>query len=143
MAGKIARPVRRSRRHSGAVGDTFVAVGPNGAMDPEDLVEDVVLGSDWHLHLIPEVGVQSRVRSHNGGLERQPRDGARQAEAMPQLHKVDEVTVMVVPGQVADKSRMKAADLIVMGGHARMRERLLGGVRPCRSRIAAKSVMPV
>ena len=34
--------------------DTFVALRPNGAMDPERLVEGVLFGSGRHLFLVPE-----------------------------------------------------------------------------------------
>jgi hypothetical protein len=40
-------------REAGAA-DTFVALRPNGAMDPERLVEGVLFGSGRHLFLFPE-----------------------------------------------------------------------------------------
>ena len=77
--------------------DTFVALRPNGAMDPERLVEGVLLGSGRHVFLVPEVerpkiAFDRILVAWNGS-----RESARAlAEAMPFLYGADEVTVVVV-----------------------------------------------
>src|SRR3979490_1178746 len=50
LADDIARIAAREARSA----DTFVALRPNGAMDPEQLVEGVLFGSGRHLYLVPE-----------------------------------------------------------------------------------------
>ena len=50
LADDIARIAAREARSA----DTFVALRPNGAMDPERLVEGVLFGSGRHLYLVPE-----------------------------------------------------------------------------------------
>jgi nucleotide-binding universal stress UspA family protein len=78
--------------------DTFVALRPNGSsQEPERLVEGVLFGSGRHLLLIPdkkrpEVAFDHIIIAWNGS-----RESARAlAEAMPFLHKAQEVTVVVV-----------------------------------------------
>jgi nucleotide-binding universal stress UspA family protein len=93
LSDEVANIAAREARSA----DTFVAVRPNGAMDPEDLVEGVLFGSGRHLYLIPEterpkVTFDRILIAWNGS-----REAARaMTEAMPYLHKADEVTVMVV-----------------------------------------------
>jgi nucleotide-binding universal stress UspA family protein len=80
--------------------DTFVALRPNGAMDPEQLVEGVLLGSGRHLYLVPEtvrpkIKFDRMVVAWNG-----IRESARaMAEAKPFLHKAQEVTVVVATSE--------------------------------------------
>jgi hypothetical protein len=50
LANDIANIAAREARAA----DTFVALRPNGAMDPERLVEGVLFGSGRHLFLFPE-----------------------------------------------------------------------------------------
>jgi nucleotide-binding universal stress UspA family protein len=50
LADDIVKIAAREARSA----DTFVALRPNGAMDPERLVEGVLFGSGRHLYLFPE-----------------------------------------------------------------------------------------
>ena len=50
LADDIANIAAREARSA----DTFVALRPNGAMDPDQLVEGVLFGSGRHLFLVPE-----------------------------------------------------------------------------------------
>jgi hypothetical protein len=50
LADDIAKVAAREARSA----DTFVALRPNGAMDPHQLVEGVLFGSGRHLFLVPE-----------------------------------------------------------------------------------------
>src|ERR1700687_3741529 len=93
LADDIANIAAREARSA----DTFVAVRPNGAMDPERLVEGVLFGSGRKLYLVPE---EERPKptfdrilvAWNGS-----RESARAlAEAMPYLHKAKEVVVVVL-----------------------------------------------
>ena len=96
LADDIARIAAREARSA----DTFVAVRPNGAMDPERLVEGVLFGSGRHLFLVPEVerpkiAFDRILVAWNGS-----REAARAlAEAMPFLYKAEEVAVVVVTGE--------------------------------------------
>jgi hypothetical protein len=47
----IAKIAAREARSA----DTFVTLRPNGAMDPDQLVEAVLFGSGQHLFLVPEI----------------------------------------------------------------------------------------
>ena len=93
LAGDIADVAAREAR---AV-DTFVALRPNGAMDPERLIEGVLFGSGRHLFLVPEaerpkVGFDRILVAWNGS-----RESARAlAEGMPFLYQANEVTVAVI-----------------------------------------------
>jgi nucleotide-binding universal stress UspA family protein len=77
--------------------DTFVALRPNGAMDPDRLVEAVLFGSGRHVFLVPEVerpniAFDRILVAWNGS-----RESARAlAEGIPFLHVASEVTVVVV-----------------------------------------------
>jgi nucleotide-binding universal stress UspA family protein len=77
--------------------DTFVALRPNGSMDPDRLLEGVLFGGGRHLYLFPEterpnVAFDRILCAWNGS-----REAARAlAEAMPYLHKAKEVAVLVV-----------------------------------------------
>jgi nucleotide-binding universal stress UspA family protein len=96
LAGDIANIAAREARSA----DTFVAVRPNGAMDPERLVEGVLFGSGRNLYLVPEterpkIAFNRILVAWNGS-----RESARAlAEAMPFLYRADEVAVVVVTGE--------------------------------------------
>jgi nucleotide-binding universal stress UspA family protein len=96
LADDIANIAAREARSA----DTFVAVRPNGAMDPERLVEGVLFGSGRNLYLIPEmerpkIAFNRILVAWNGS-----RESARAlAEAMPFLYRADEVAVVVVTGE--------------------------------------------
>jgi nucleotide-binding universal stress UspA family protein len=93
LAGDIAKVAAREARSV----DTFVALRPNGAMDPERLVEGVLFGSGRHLYLVPEaerpkVAFDRILVAWNGS-----RESARAlAEGMPFLYQANEVTVVVI-----------------------------------------------
>jgi nucleotide-binding universal stress UspA family protein len=96
LAADIADIAAREARSA----DTFVALRPNGAMDPEQLVEGVLLGSGRHLYLVPEterpkIEFDRIVVAWNAS-----RESARgMTEAMPFLHKAEEVTVVVATSE--------------------------------------------
>ena len=96
LADDIARIAAREARSA----DTFVAVRPNGAMDPERLVEGVLFGSGRNIYLVPEterpkIAFDRILVAWNGS-----REAARAlAEAMPFLYKAEEVAVIVVTGE--------------------------------------------
>src|SRR5712671_3757346 len=96
LADDIANIAAREARSA----DTFVALRPNGSMDPERLVEGVLFGSGRHIYLIPEAerpenAFDRVVVAWNGS-----RESARAlAEGMPFLHKAKEVTVVVITNQ--------------------------------------------
>jgi len=93
LADEVGNIAAREARSA----DTFVALRPNGSMDPERLVEGVLFGSGRHLFLVPEaerpkVAFDHILLAWNGS-----RESARAlAEGMPFLHKASEVTVMVI-----------------------------------------------
>ena len=93
LADDIANIAAREARSA----DTFVALRPNGAMDPERLVEGVLFGSGRNLYLVPEterpkIGFDRILVAWNGS-----RESARAlAKAMPFLYIAKEVTVVVV-----------------------------------------------
>jgi nucleotide-binding universal stress UspA family protein len=95
LAGDIADVAAREARSA----DTFVALRPNGAMDPEQLVEGVLFGSGRNIYLVPEterprIGFDHILVAWNGS-----REAARAlAEAMPFLYKAERVTVVVATG---------------------------------------------
>lgn len=96
LADDIANIAAREARSA----DSFVALRPNGAMDPERLVEGVLLGSGRHVFLVPEterpkIAFDRILVAWNGS-----RESARAlAEAMPFLYKAEKVTVVVASGE--------------------------------------------
>ena len=93
LAGDIANVAAREARTA----DTFVALRPNGATNPERLVEGVLFGSGRHLFLVPEadrprLAFDRILVAWNGS-----RESARAlAEGMPFLHVANEVTVVAI-----------------------------------------------
>ena len=93
LADDVARVAAREARSA----DTFVALRPNGAMDPEQLVEGVLFGSGRNIYLVPEterpkIAFDRILVAWNGS-----RESARAlAEAMPFLCIAKEVAVVVV-----------------------------------------------
>ena len=96
LAADISDVAAREARSA----DTFVALRPNGAMDPEQLVEGVLFGSGRHVYLVPETerpkfALDRILVAWNG-----TRESARaMTEAMPFLHKAEEVTVVVATSE--------------------------------------------
>lgn len=96
LADDIARIAAREARSA----DTFVAIRPNGAMDPDRLVEGVLFGSGHHLVLVPgterpKIAFDRILVAWNGS-----RESARAlGEGMPFLHTAREVMVVVVTGE--------------------------------------------
>jgi nucleotide-binding universal stress UspA family protein len=93
LADDIANIAAREARSA----DSFVALRPNGAMDPEQLVEGVLFGSGRHVFLVPEterpkIAFDRVLVAWNGS-----RESARAlAEGMPYLYGAEQVTVIVV-----------------------------------------------
>jgi nucleotide-binding universal stress UspA family protein len=93
LADDIADIASREARSA----DTFVAMRPNGAMDPDRLVEGVLFRSGRHIYLFPEaerpaVAFDRILVAWNGS-----RESARaMAEAMPFLRQAQQVTVTCV-----------------------------------------------
>jgi nucleotide-binding universal stress UspA family protein len=93
LADDVANIAAREARSA----DTFVALRPNGAMDPERLVEGVLFGSGRNIYLVPEterpkIAFDRILVAWNGS-----RESARAlAEAMPFLYIAKEVAVVVV-----------------------------------------------
>ena len=96
LAKDIAKVAAREARSS----DSFVALRPNGAMDPERLIEGVLFGAGRHLYLVPEterprIAFDRILVAWNGS-----REAARAlGESIPYLHKAEEVAIVVVNGE--------------------------------------------
>ena len=110
VAEDIADVAAREARSA----DTFVALRPDGAMDPERLIEAVLFGSGRHLFLIPEterpkfVSFDRILVAWNGS-----RESARAlAESMPFLHKAREVTLVIVSSGVAEENALLGPNAI-------------------------------
>ena len=96
LAGEIADIAAREARSA----DTFVAIRPNGAMDPEQLVEGVLFGSGRNVYLVPETERPKIGFDHILVAWNCSREAARAlAEAMPFLYKAEKVTVVVATGE--------------------------------------------
>jgi nucleotide-binding universal stress UspA family protein len=108
LADDIANTAAREARAA----DTFVALRPNGAMDPERLVEGVLFGSGRHLFLFPEterprIAFDRILLAWNGSRE----STRAMAEGMPFLQKATEVTVVVV-----SDNRLSEQDAVMGAG---------------------------
>ena len=110
LADDIANIAAREARTA----DTFVALRPNGAMDPERLVEGVLFGSGRHLFLFPEaerpkIAFDRILLAWNGS-----RESARaMAEGMPFLQSAKEVTVTVMTDKrVREEDALVGADAV-------------------------------
>lgn len=96
LADDVAKIAAREARSA----DTFVAIRPNGSMDPERLIEGVLFGSGHHLFLVPEterpkIAFDRILVAWNGS-----REAARAlGESMPFLHRARKVMVFVVTGE--------------------------------------------
>ena len=96
LADDIAKVAAREARSA----DTFVTLRPNGAMDPDQLVEGVLFGSGRHLYLVPEterpkIDFSRILIAWNGS-----REAARAlSESIPFLSLADEGTVVVVTSE--------------------------------------------
>lgn len=96
LADEIGNLASREARSA----DTFVALRPNGAMDPDDLIEGVLFGSRRNVFLVPEterpkIAFDRILVAWNGS-----REAARAlSERMPFLHKAEQVTVVVVTSE--------------------------------------------
>jgi nucleotide-binding universal stress UspA family protein len=96
LAGEIADIAAREARSA----DTFVAIRPNGAMDPEQLVEGVLFGSGRNIYLVPETERPKIGFDHILVAWNCSREAARAlAEAMPFLYKAEKVTVVVATSE--------------------------------------------
>ena len=96
LADDIVRIAAREARSA----DCFATFRPNGAMDPERLIEGVLFGSGLHVYLVPEterpkIAFDRILIAWNGS-----REAARAlGESMPYLRKAEEVVVVVVTGE--------------------------------------------
>jgi nucleotide-binding universal stress UspA family protein len=93
LADDIGNVAAREARSA----DTFVALRPNGSMDPERLVEGVLFGSGRHIYLMPEterpeISFDRVVVAWNGSRE----STRALAEGMPFLYQAQAVTVVVI-----------------------------------------------
>jgi nucleotide-binding universal stress UspA family protein len=92
----IAKIAAREARSA----DTFVTLRPNGAMDPDQLVEGVLFGSGRHLFLVPETERPNIDFGHILIAWNGSRESARAlSESIPFLCLAEEVTVVVVTSE--------------------------------------------
>lgn len=110
LADDIANIAVREARTA----DTFVALRPNGAMDPDRLIEGVLFGSGRHVYLFPEaerpkIAFDRIMVAWNGS-----RESARAvAEGMPFLRQAQEVTVAVISDdRAAEQTATVGADAV-------------------------------
>jgi nucleotide-binding universal stress UspA family protein len=93
LADDVANIASREARSA----DAFVALRPNGSQDPERLVEGVLFDAGRHILLVPE---KERTKTSFDRILiawNNSRESARAvAEAMPYLHKAQEVLLVVV-----------------------------------------------
>jgi nucleotide-binding universal stress UspA family protein len=94
LEDEIGRTASREARTA----DTFVAIRPNGSVDPEKMVEGVLFGAGRHIFLVPEDSAgQDRVFDRVLLAWNGSREAARaMTEAMPYLLKAKDVWVVVV-----------------------------------------------
>jgi nucleotide-binding universal stress UspA family protein len=108
LAGDIAGIAAREARSA----DCLVTLRPNGAMDPERLIEGVLFGSGRHLYLVPEterpkIAFDRILIAWNGS-----REAARAlGESMPYLHKAEEV-VVVTGERPTDEEAVRGVDAV-------------------------------
>jgi nucleotide-binding universal stress UspA family protein len=96
LADDIAKVAAREARSA----DTFVALRPDGAMDPDRLIEGVLFGAGHHLFLVPETERPKIVFDRILVAWNGSRESARAlGEGMPFLHRAREVMVVVVTGE--------------------------------------------
>lgn len=110
LSDDVAKIAAREARSA----DTFVALRPNGAMDPEKLVEGVLFGSGRDVYLVPEterpnIAFGYIMVAWNGSREAAP----ALAEAMPFLHKAEKVSVIVATGEKpTEEEAVKGIDAV-------------------------------
>ena len=90
LADDVANIAAREARSA----DTFVALRPNGAMDPERLVEGVLFGSGRNVFLVPEterpkIAFDRILVAWNGSRESARADDQARAQACPRLAQLE------------------------------------------------------
>jgi nucleotide-binding universal stress UspA family protein len=110
LANDIANVAAREARTA----DTFVALRPNGAMDPERLVEGVLFEAGRHLYLFPETERPKVAFDRVLLAWNHSRESTRaMAEGMPFLAKAKEVAVAVITDkQATEQSALVGADVV-------------------------------
>lgn len=110
LADDIANVAAREARAA----DTFVALRPNGSLDPDRLIEGVLFGAGRHVYLFPEaerpkIMFDRILVAWNGSRE----SSRALAEGIPFLQKAKEVTVAVVAEEwVAEEDAMMAVSAV-------------------------------